>query len=144
MNTLGFSCCIGTSDNSVPLGLKIILNDQLIYDQAHITSTQTFEHSLPEQDGDNELIFEMYGKTQDHTTVDQAGNILKDAWLTIDRVKFQGIELGELFNKLSQYHHSYNDTQPPTVVRFFGTMGCNGQVKLKFTTPIYLWLLENL
>ena len=27
---------------------------------------------------------------------------------------------------------------------FFGNMGCNGYVSLKFATPIYLWLLEHM
>jgi len=43
-----------------------------------------------------------------------------------------------------QYCHDFNGTQPAVVDRFHGSLGCNGTVTLKFTTPIYLWLLENM
>ena len=42
------------------------------------------------------------------------------------------------------YRHDYNGTTDPFDDEFYGEMGCNGTVSLKFTTPIYLWLLENL
>jgi len=46
--------------------------------------------------------------------------------------------------KLAQYQHDFNGTGNPTIDKFYGEMGCNGTVSLKFTTPIYLWLLENM
>ena len=42
------------------------------------------------------------------------------------------------------YTHDFNGTQPEIEDTFFGEMGCNGTVSLRFTTPIYLWLLENM
>ena len=35
-----------------------------------------------------------------------------------------------------------NGTQESVDDDFFGTMGCNGTVRLKFSSPVYLWLLE--
>mgnify|MGYP003352455181 CR=1 FL=1 len=42
------------------------------------------------------------------------------------------------------YRHDYNGTGQPTEDNFFGVLGCNGTVELRFTTPIYLWLLEHM
>jgi len=42
------------------------------------------------------------------------------------------------------YTHNFNGTQAETTDKFYGEMGCNGTVSLRFTTPIYLWLLETM
>jgi hypothetical protein len=48
-----------------------------------------------------------------------------------------------LLNK-AVYTHDFNGSQPPVDDKFFGDLGCNGTVSLKFTAPTYLWLLENM
>ena len=37
-----------------------------------------------------------------------------------------------------------NGTQPEIADNFFGIAGCNGTISFRFSTPIYLWLLENM
>jgi hypothetical protein len=86
----------------------------------------------------------MKNKIQEHTVVDSDGNIISDAMLTIANITFDDIKLGHLFTEQAVYHHDFNGTQDPIKDKFFGDMGCNGYVSLRFTTPIYLWLLENM
>jgi hypothetical protein len=132
-NTATFSCRIGTTDASAILGMEIWLDDQQIFDTAHVDSTV-----------DHELRFVMKNKTIDQTQVNETGTILKDACLTISNVAFEDIDLGHMFTEQTEYIHDFNGTQAEITGKFYGEMGCNGTVSLKFTTPIYLWLLENM
>jgi hypothetical protein len=38
----------------------------------------------------------------------------------------------------------FNGTSEVTEDKFYSELGCNGTVSLKFTTPMYLWLLEHM
>jgi hypothetical protein len=64
--------------------------------------------------------------------------------LSIANISFDDIKIEQLVIDQSVYHHSFNGSQAPIEDKFFGDMGCNGHVSLPFTTPIYLWLLENM
>jgi len=95
-------------------------------------------------DGDHVLEIEMQGKTQDHTQVNAQGEILEDRVIEIQDVKLDDIELGYVFTRAAEYYHDHNGTGDPVTDQFFGVMGCNGRVKFQFSSPLYLWLLENM
>jgi hypothetical protein len=102
-------------------------------------------HSVDDDDEvEHVLCFEMSGKLPAHTRVSEAGEILGDRVITVSDVAFDGIALGHFFNEVTEYHHDFNGSADAVVDKFFGTMGCNGRVELRFTTPIYLWLLESM
>ena len=99
---------------------------------------------ISDSDGSHLLVIEMTGKQPHHTKISVDGVIEKDHVITIDNVAFDGITLGHVFTHLAKYSHDCNGTASPIEEKFYGTMGCNGTVSLQFTTPIYLWLLENM
>jgi len=138
------SCCIGTTDASAKLGMEIWLNDHKLFDCDHVTETCQIKHELSDVDGNHELRFVLKNKLPDHTQIDEHGNIVKDARLTVSDLQFEEIELNQVFIDHATYEHNYNNTGPHTAQKFYGEMGCNGIVTLKFSTPIYLWLLENM
>ncbi len=144
MNTVRFNCVIGSTDFNVPLGLEIWLDQHLLFDQDHIDQLYQVEHEISDNDGDHELRFVLKNKLPDHTRVDVEGNILSDATVTVTDIQFDGINCQYLTTNLAEYQHDFNGSQAPTVDKFYGTIGCNGTVSLKFTTPIYIWLLENM
>ena len=90
------------------------------------------------------LTLVMSGKQMDHTKIDDQGQILEDRVIEITDVRIDDIELGYVFTKTAQYTHDLNGTSDLVAVPFYGTMGCNGRVDFNFTTPVYLWLLENM
>ena len=90
------------------------------------------------------LEFVLSGKTIEHTQITDQGEITSDVTVRIQNISFDDIEISQMFSELAEYHHDFNGTQPAVVERFYGEMGCNGTVRLQFTTPIYLWLLENM
>ena len=143
-NQITISCRISTTDASVPLGVEIWLDDQCVFDQPWVKDSLEWCHDMEDNDGAHELRWILKNKTQDHTQVDEHGNIVKDSVISIQDLKFDGIELGHVFVSNSSYRHDHNGTTDVFDDEFYGVMGCNGTVSLKFTTPIYLWLLENL
>ena len=137
------TCSVGNTNPDNPLGLEIWVDDQLILDIKQLVTTVNWSYEISDDPAEHVLKFVLKNKTQDHTVIDDLGNIISDTCLTITDIKFDGIELGHLFVEESEYHHDFNGTQPSIVEPFFGNMGCNGQVEFRFTSPAYIWLLEN-
>jgi hypothetical protein len=145
METAQLSFELSTSDAAVPLAFEAWIDDECIFKTDHVTETVQINYDLPEEDdAQHSLRLIMNGKTQEHTRVDEQGNITQDARLSIAKVCFDEIELGYVFLDRVVYVHNFNGTGESVDDRFFGEMGCNGTVELKFSSPVYLWLLENM
>jgi hypothetical protein len=144
-NTIKISCLVGATDSTANLGLEIWVDDTKLYDNDQIdTGSLPVELEIVEDEADHELRFVMKNKTTEHTKVDEQGNILSDASLTVTDLAFDEIKLGYMLTEHAVYTHDFNGTGEETQDKFYGEMGCNGTVSLKFTTPIYLWLLEHM
>ena len=137
------TCTVSTSNLLAKIGLEVWLDDQQLFDINHVTDQQ-LEWSISEDEADHELRFVMKNKTTDHTQLDEHGKIIQDSRITIQNLCFDEIELGQLFIDHAEYTHNFNGTKDIVTDKFYGEMGCNGTVSLKFTTPVYLWLLENM
>ena len=144
METAKLNCVVGSTDFTVLLGLEIWVDQHKFFDQDHIDQTYQVEHEITDDDGDHELRFVLKNKRPEHTTVDLVGNIVSDVTVAVSNIKFDGIDCQYLTTKLAEYQHDSNGTGNLTIDKFYGEMGCNGTVSLKFSTPIYLWLLENM
>jgi len=142
--TFNISCEIDTTDASVPLDIAVFIDDQPIFDHSHVDGPIKLSYDLLEDECEHELRFVMQNKLPDHTQIDQTGNIVQDARIVIRNIAFDSILLGQLGVDHTRYTHNFNGTGETTTQKFYGEMGCNGTVSLKFTTPIYLWLLENM
>jgi len=140
--TLTFT--VASTDYSVPLGMRVSLNGAVFYENAHVGSETQIQHQLSDDDGEHQLSFELFGKHPDHTKIDDAGNIVSDAMLSVSGIEIDEIDIDQIAQFQAVYHHDFNGTQPLQQDKFYGHMGCNGIVQLKFTTPVYLWLLENM
>jgi hypothetical protein len=144
MDQVKFQCKIENSDPDAALGLEIWLDDQRIYHNAWVKQAETVEYNLADDEGQHSLRWILTGKTNEHTKIDEAGNIVKDALISVTDVAFDDIQLGHSFNELATYQHNFNGNGADTVESFNNKMGCNGTVTFEFSTPFYLWLLENM
>ena len=144
METVQISFDVETSDSECPLGIQIWLDDSLLLDNAHVKEKIAFAHDMSDDDGEHRLRVVISGKTADHTQIDDQGNIIKDATLQISAVTIDGIDINQLFLDRCVYTHDFNGTQTEIKDTFHGMAGCNGTIVFAFTTPIYLWLLENM
>ena len=142
MNNITLEFDIDTTNADASLGVRVSLDGAVLYDDSHVTDAYHFSHELSDEDGDHELSIEMYGKLPQHTKISESGEIVEDSLLSINNIKLDGIDIDQLAYQWVEYHHDFNGTQPPTIDKFFNEMGCNGRAILKFSTPIYLWLLE--
>ena len=143
-NTIGISFELNTSNESAELGFEAWVDDEKFVDIDHVQGQQLIKIDIADTDGDHELQLVLKNKTEAHTKIDVDGTIISDATLTVSNLAFDEIKLGHMVTKLATYSHDFNGTKELTQERFHGVMGCNGTVGLKFTTPIYLWLLENM
>ena len=135
---------IDSSDKKIPLGTEVWIDNICVVNVEHVDQVVCFSHELADDDGEHELRIVLKHKTEDHTDVNEAGEIVRDARLLISDVKFDEVALGYTFIKKTVYTHDFNGSGNDVQDQFFGEIGCNGTVSLKFTTPSYLWLLENM
>ena len=142
--TTTISGFIDSSDKKITLGTEVWIDDICVVNVEHVDRIVHFFHVLEEDNAEHELRIVMKHKTPDHTELDDAGNMIRDAMLSISDIKFDEIALGQVLLNKAVYTHDFNGSQPPVDDKFFGDLGCNGTVSLKFTAPTYLWLLENM
>lgn len=144
MSTINFCCSIAPTAAAVPLGMEIWIDDQKLFDQAHVQESHRISTDLLDDDGEHELRFVLKNKLSEHTQVDADNTIVSDARISVSGIEFDGIALNQLVPALAEYQHNFNGNEELSVHKFYGELGCNGTVSLKFTTPIYLWLLEHM
>jgi hypothetical protein len=136
---------LATTDATAKLGFEAWINDRKVLDLDHVKETQPVAVELDDQDNtEHELRLVLKNKTTAHTQVDEHGNIMSDARLQITDMAFDEIQLGHMFVEQAVYTHDFNGTGKATVEKFYGELGCNGTVSLKFSTPMYLWFLEHM
>lgn len=135
---------ITPSDCGAAIGAEVWVDQHCVINCEHVDSIVSFEHKLDDADGDHELRIVMKHKQTAHTRIDDQGRIVQDAVLTVSDLEFDGINIMQVATEQAQYVHDFNGSQPTGTHRFYGDLGCNGTVSLKFSTPVYLWLLENM
>jgi len=144
-DTIKFQCALSTTDPAIPLGFEVLLNDKSVFKLEHVTESCEVSVDINDEDGATQkLQLVMTGKTTEHTKVDDNGNITSDAMLSISNVVIDDIDINQLLIEQAEYAHDFNGTQDTVKDKFYGDMGCNGTRTFEFTTPFYLWLLENM
>ena len=136
---------------------EILIGDKS-YFKGDITGTEDkpnvveFEHEFTESE-ESTLNISRSGKFNNQTVVNDKGDLLKDQLLTIKSIEIDEIDIGALV-----YEGVYTPDYPEpwaTQQRAAGSellesfknvtsRGHNGTWRFKFTSPFYMWLLENL
>ena len=111
-----------------------------------------FEDTLEE--GKNyDLVINRSGKTDGQTVVNEKGDILKDQILHINKIEIDEIDIGALIFEgiyRPEYPEPWASQQTqqgivlPDTIKNSPSMGHNGTWTFSFTSPFYMWLLENL
>jgi hypothetical protein len=136
INTATITCTIGTTDAGAALGLEAWVDDRKFFDSEHVTQSQQLSVEVDDsQEQDHELRFVLKNKLPEHTKIDSAGDIVSDARLTVTDIGFDAIDPGHMIVEQAVYTHDFNGTGAQGQHKFYGEMGCNGTVSLKFTHP---------
>ena len=139
-----------------PPHAEIFINDKSVF-QKDITGTEQkpdvieFEHELEEEKTHN-LVIKRTGKTKNQTIINDKGDILKDQLLVIKRIEIDEIDIGALVYEgeytpeypepwATQQRESGNDLK--NSYKNVTRMGFNGSWNFRFSSPFYMWLLEN-
>ncbi len=139
------SFLIESSDSSIPLGFEARVNGQVQFNTEHVQQPTMVKIPVDDQvETEHTLELILKNKLPEHTKVSDSGEIISDAVLKITDISFDQIPIGDIVFNQAQYAHDFNGTQSAVEEKFFDCMGCNGTVTLKFSTPIYLWFLENM
>jgi hypothetical protein len=127
------------------IGIELRLGKVKFFDSTVSPGTHHIVYEFDEDEDEHYLYIVMKGKTHQDTKIDDQGNILEDSIIDIRNISIDEINIDQLMTELAQYIHDSNGTDPSqSIHKFYGHMGCNGRVQLKFSCPIYLWLLENM
>ena len=135
---------IHTSDGTAEIAVAVFINDDCIFKTLHYQWAQKIQFSISDDDNEHELRIEISGKNANHTIVDNEGNIVKDVVIQLSNFEIDNLDVNQLFLEKCVYTHDFNGSQPEIVDSFHGIAGCNGTISFSFSTPIYLWLLENM
>jgi len=100
-----------------------------------------------------ELIIHRAGKEKGQTVVDNDGNVIKDQLLHIKSIEIDDINIGALVYE-GVYTPDYAEpwatqqkqmgVELPKTLKNVVAMGHNGEWRFSFSSPFYMWLLENL
>lgn len=131
-----------------PLGASSSLTIQVKVDQTTVfdgavVDAVPIEHVVLDDEGSHELTISLLGKTNNDTKLSADGNIIEDAAIKCSNFTADDVDINQLVTDLSTYTHDFNGNADGVVEKFYGIMGCNGTVRLEFSTPIYIWILEN-
>jgi hypothetical protein len=133
------------SADCTDISIAIHINDSLLFDTTAKQATQSVTCELSEEPRDHVLTLVMSGKNHNHTTIDDTGEIISDVYVNIDKLEFEELDMKEIYCLGKPcYTHSFNSTQPEFLDEFYGIVGCNGTVRIEFSTPIHLWLLDHI
>jgi len=140
-----------------PPHAEIIVDGKSYFD-GDITSTEDkptlieFEVEV-EEDKKCDLVINRSNKTVPQTVVNNKGDLLKDQLLHIKKIEIDEIDLGSLVFT-GVYTPKYPEPWATQMAESgkelresftnVTQMGHNGEWKFTFTTPFYMWLLENL
>jgi len=136
---------------------EILINDKSFI-KKEITGTQEkpdvieFDYDC-EEDNNYSLIINRSGKGKNQTILDEKNKIIKDQLLHIKKIEIDEIDIDALVYEgvytpeypepwATQQRESGNDLKDS--FKNVTQMGFNGEWKFTFSSPFYMWLLENL
>jgi len=129
-----------------PPKYSILFNGRVIYDHVVMPEQNTvvYKEFDVEAEEDKEHLLEIRLENKLYSdTVENADKtaILKDMLLNIQSIEIDDIDIGTLKWTASKF---VGDDPKKPVLENCINLGWNGSYQLKFSSPFYLWLLENL
>jgi hypothetical protein len=117
------------------IAVEIWFDEIKIFDQYLIAQERQIKHEYDDTSGKHKLQILLKDKT---LTVDHE-DVELHPMVEISNVSLDGVNIDNLMHQLATYTHSEGSEQTH---KFFGRMGCEGTVALKWHSPYYQWILE--
>lgn len=141
METIKFKAVIDSEYFNNPPHLRIHLDNDVLADFP-VTEETVIEKELTVNDEQQyKLNFTLHDKSK-YDTVLEDGEIVKDTVVKIKNVELDDIDITSILSvNQDNFYYIHEDGTKDV---FYDTMGINGTSTIEFTTPFYVWLLENL
>ena len=125
---------------------SIWLDDHMVVASEIVSAAQQeikFERTI--DDGSHTLKIRLENKTVRDTVLEN-GSVVRDMLLNIDDIVIDDISLGNLLWSAEYILDNPQEYQGKTITKLDNcvNLGWNGTYVLKFSSPFYLWLLEQL
>ena len=125
---------------------SVWLNDHVVIQSEIASSAEqivNFDRRITE--GDYELKIRLENKTNADTVIEN-GEVVKDMLLNIDDITIDDISLGNILWSAEYILDKPQIYKGQTIDHLDGcvNLGWNGTYILKFSSPLYIWLLEKL
>lgn len=144
MDLIRLSLDISNTSEFHNMGIELWIDRNKFFDNSVAPGTHHVIHEFDCEDGEHWLKIVLKNKTQENTKIDHEGNIVADSLINVSNICLDEINIDTMMHNLADYVHDGNGTKTIAVHDFYGNLGCNGRVQLKFSAPVYLWLLENM
>jgi len=124
---------------------SIWLDEQVIQQTEFKDQVQTVSFTRELYEGSHSLKIRLENK-DDHDTVIENSQIVKDMLLNIDDITIDDISIGNLLWSAEYILDHPQEYQGKTITKLDNcvNLGWNGTYVLNFTSPFYIWLLEKL
>ena len=127
--------------------IKVAINNNILLD-TQLEEKLDFKQTVELSEGKSyQLTFTLYDKTDNDTEILEDGTIKQDTLVTLSQLQLENVDLTDtmsLHNDIFYYEHDTNGTAQLEKHTLYNTLGCNGTATINFTTPFYIWSLENL
>ena len=145
MNSSYISFVLSPSNAESPLGAEVWLDQQIVFNTESLTAAESVRVDIDDTvEADHVLKIVLKNKRSEHTVIDADQNIISDSLLLLNNFELEGIAVDQLVFGHAEYSHDFNGNGPATTEKIYGAMGCNGSLTLKFSTPLYVWLLDKM
>jgi hypothetical protein len=150
-----FKITLDSSWHNEPPKFVVLLDNELIESGVVMEKSDddsekviTFKKELIE--GEHVIQIRLLDKQNRHTVINENNEIIADQLLNIKQIEIDEIELDYLFYSLGKYHKQINDNvdfpfyNAEPLPEKYKNLGYNGEWRLTFSVPTYIWFLENL
>jgi len=142
METLKFKIALESEWFNNPPNFRVSINNDTLID-GPLREPIIIDREIQLEDEQSyTLNFTLHDKSKHDTEIDEQNNILKDTLVKIKKVEIDDIDITQMLSTNSDIFYYRHDDG--TIDPFYDTMGVNGTSTVEFTTPFYVWLLENL
>lgn len=140
-----FTFDVVPSNSEKPIGVEVWFDQQLVADYPQVTELKNIVCEFNDEiEQSHSVKIVVKNKTSEHTTIGSNGEILADSLLEIKNFNLEAIDIDKIVQEKAAYNHDFNGSGDQVSALFYGSAGCNGSIKFEFTSPAYLWLLENM
>lgn len=148
--TLNFKINLSGTGSPYPCKFRILVNNDIVTEDVTTPQTTLYEFNKEINEGIHYLKIELVNKNNIHIKKDDCGNMIENFLLNIESIEIDDINLDYLIWTNSKYYPNYPDEyidveqKKITTIINCVNLGWNGTWELEFTSPYYMWLLENI